>query len=158
MERRRLFALLAMLAVGLWALSGTGSVADDKKEDQPAHHHGPMAECAKACAHCMLACESCARHCAELVAGGHKEHMLTLGTCADCAEFCATAGKIVARHGPMAVTICEACAKACDTCGEACEKHLDDAHMKECAKACRDCAKACRDMIQHAGHQQKEEK
>jgi hypothetical protein len=100
----------------------------------------------------MRECEMCARHCADLVAAGRKEHLKTLGTCADCAEFCAAAARIVSRNGPMSVTICEACAKACDTCGAACEKFASDEHMRRCAQECRECAKACRDMIQHAGH------
>jgi hypothetical protein len=113
-----------------------------------------MHKCAKACADCMLECDSCAHHCAKLVLKGEKKHARTMATCVDCGTVCGAAAQIVARHGPLAVTICESCAKSCDTCGKACrEVGPDDDHMKRCAKACEDCAKACRDMIRHAGHE-----
>jgi hypothetical protein len=106
---------------------------------------------AKACTECLRECESCAHHCALLVAEGKKDHLKTLDSCSDCADVCVAAAQIVSRHGPMAVLVCEACAKACDTCGTECEKFPADEHMKRCAKACRDCAKACREMIQMVG-------
>jgi triphosphoribosyl-dephospho-CoA synthetase len=141
-------AVLGMAALALLVgQTARGSRADEK--DAHAEH---FTQCAKACAKCMRECESCAHHCANLVAEGKKDHLKTLGTCADCAEFCAAAAKIVSHHGPMAVLSCEACAKACDTCGTACEKHPDDEHMKRCARECRDCAKACREMVQQVGH------
>jgi hypothetical protein len=149
MNGRRTLGIVAVLAVGLAVGGGRNVVADDKAKDQ--EHHGHYVECAKACTMCMRECETCAHHCAHLLADGKKEHLKTLGTCADCAEFCGSAAKITSRHGPMAVSSCEACAKACDTCGTECEKHPDDEHMKRCAKACRDCAKACREMVQHLG-------
>jgi hypothetical protein len=153
MARRNLSILLGLLAVGLFALSGYGTAQDEKPAEKHNHeaHAGPSQHCAVACSTCMRECESCAHHCARLVAGGHKDHMRTLGTCSDCAEFCAAAAKIVSRHGPLANTMCESCAKACDSCGAACEKFSDDTHMQACAKACRDCAKACRTMIQETG-------
>jgi hypothetical protein len=149
MNRREILGLLGVSAAGLTAMAAYGADPADHS------HGGPMEECAKACADCMRECESCADHCAQLVASGKKEHLTTLRSCADCAEFCAAAAKIVSRYGPLAVTICEACAKACDVCGAACAKAPDDKHMQRCAKACRDCAKACRDMVQHAGHEQR---
>ena len=155
MNRRN---LLGMLAVAL-AMAGATLAADRVKEKgtkekgTKGHDSMHIDKCARACTDCMLECESCAHHCAHLVAAGKKEHQRTLGTCTDCAVFCALAAKIVAHHGPMAVPACEACAKACDTCGDACEKvGEDDAHMNCSAKACRDCAKACREMVKHAGH------
>lgn len=137
-------AALALLASG----SALATRVDDKSHEAHAAH---FAQCAKACTECMRECESCANHCAHLIAGGKKEHLKTLGTCSDCSEFCAAAAKITSHHGPMAGLSCEACAKACDTCGTECEKFPDDAHMKRCAEACRDCAKACREMIEHVG-------
>ena len=117
------------------------------------HHNKHFDQCAKACTMCLRECESCAHHCAHLVADGKKEHMKTLGTCVDCAQFCDAAARIVSHRGPMAVLICESCAKACDVCGKACEEvGGNDEHMQRCAKACRDCAKECRQMVQHANH------
>jgi hypothetical protein len=146
----RIIVSVGMLAALAFALP-TGSTAPP----EPKHHEGIDA-CARACAHCMLECESCARHCADMIVKGEKKHEKTLGTCADCGDLCAVAGKIVARKGPFMVTACEACAKACEDCGKACAEFASDEHMQKCAKACRDCAKACRDMIKHAGHERRE--
>jgi hypothetical protein len=139
-------AVLALVGLGWTATRG----AD--KEPAPPHAHGEFDKCARACAECMVQCESCFAHCARLVAEGKKEHALTVQTCNDCGDFCALAARVSGRRGPTAVTTCEACAKVCDTCGAACEKFPDDDHMKACAKACRDCAKACREMVEHASH------
>jgi hypothetical protein len=101
----------------------------------------------------MMECESCAKHCAGLLAKGEKKHLKTLGTCADCGDFCALAARVVSRRGPLVATTCEACAKACDVCGKACEENGgSDEHMKRCAKECRACEKACREMLAHIGH------
>jgi hypothetical protein len=123
--------------------------AGGQKQDQHAKHFD---ECARACNDCQRECDSCARHCAELVAAGKKDHLHTLGTCADCAAVCATASQVVSRRGPMSALICEACAKACDVCGSSCEKYPSDEHMKRCAQECRRCEKACREMLKHAAH------
>jgi hypothetical protein len=139
---------LAALLAGM-AMLGLGRSVPAADKDPDDHHAMHFQLCAKACADCMRACESCAHHCAHQLAEGKKEHLLTAGTCVDCAEFCASAAKIVSRNGPTAGIICAACAKACDVCGEACGKFPDDAHMKACAKSCRDCAAACRDMLKH---------
>ena len=147
MSRTMLFGFVA-LAAGLFAVGGRTARADDPH----AAHAQHFMQCAKACAACQIECDSCAAHCANLVAGGQKEHLTTLRTCQDCADICKTAASSSARGGPFAREICEACAKACDGCAKACEKHPDDKHMASCAKACRDCAKACRDMIGHLGH------
>lgn len=136
----------AILVTAVFA-AGTPVSGGDPKAD--GKHHVHFQECAKACADCMRECEMCARHCAHKVAAGHKEHMTTLGTCADCAEFCAASARIVSRHGPMAALICQQCARACDVCGAACERFPDDAHMQRCAKECRECAQACREMLKH---------
>jgi hypothetical protein len=152
MGRSNLLGGLGLLAVAVFVLGSRGAPADEPKIG---HEHGEhFMHCAKACADCTRECESCARHCAMLTAEGKKDHLRTLGTCADCGDICSTAAKIVARPGPMSVTICEACAKACDACGAACEKFATDEHMTRCAKACRECAQACRDMIKHVGHDQ----
>jgi hypothetical protein len=148
MYRRMMLGVLGAAALTLAVLGGGAAPAGNREADEP-HAHGEFDKCARACADCMLACESCFAHCTHMLAQGKKEHATTVQTCNDCGDFCAVAAKIVGRRGPMAVTTCEACAKVCDTCGAACEKFPDDEHMKACAKACRDCAKACREMVKH---------
>jgi hypothetical protein len=155
MNRLRLLGTLAVVLAGCLALGGRAAGGE---KERPHKHDGHFDKCAKACAECMRECESCATHCAHMVAQGKKDHMRTLQTCKDCAEFCAAAGRIVARRGPMAVLICEPCAKACDVCGKACERFPDDKHMERCARECRDCARACREMISHAKHDKDQEK
>jgi hypothetical protein len=146
MTRRVVLGALLAFALSFGGSAQRGIGADDKD-----HKHGDhFTKCAKACADCMLECEMCARHCADMVIKGESKHAHTMGTCVDCADLCAAAAKIVGRKGPMSVTTCEACAKVCDVCGKACEEFPKDAHMKKCAKACRDCAKACREMVKHA--------
>jgi hypothetical protein len=153
MRHRWSLSLLGLVAAGLFALGGASPAAGDKDKDGGAHHGGHFLECAKACDACQLECDSCSRHCAEQVADGKKEHMRTLGTCADCGAICSAAARITARGGPMSATICDACARSCDMCAEACDKvGPDDAHMKRCAEECRKCARACREMIKHAEH------
>jgi len=118
-----------------------------------AEHNGhgeAMQACAKACSDCQRACDMCATHCANQLAGGHKEHVTTLATCRDCADFCAAAAQIVSRGGPFAGLICDSCAEACARCGKECAKFPDDKHMKMCADECRACEKACREMVKHA--------
>jgi hypothetical protein len=149
MERRRVLGMVGLLGATLLVLAGAVRSADQAREDNP--HAGHMSHCAKACADCMRECDMCSRHCTEQVAAGKKDHMQTLGTCADCASFCAMAAHVVARQGPMANLACDGCAKACATCGTACEKFPDDEHMKRCAEECRRCEKACKEMLQHLG-------
>jgi hypothetical protein len=151
MDRRIALGVLGSAVLALAGLGRPAMRAADK-EAAPPHAHGAFDKCARACAECMLQCDSCFQHCSRLVADGKKDHVPSMQSCNDCGDFCALAAKVVARRGPMAVTTCEGCAKVCDTCGAACEKFPEDAHMKACAKACRDCAKACREMIEHAGH------
>jgi Domain of Unknown Function (DUF326) len=151
MNRRK---LLRVLGASILVIMALAAYSFGLVEQGSHNHSGSTEACAKACADCLLACESCSDHCARLVASGKKDHLTTLQTCADCAELCGAAAKIVSRNGPLMMTVCEACARACDICGAACEKKPDDKHMQECAKACRDCAKACRQMIQQVGHEQ----
>ncbi len=136
-----------ILFVAGCALIGPRAAIAADEHKHAAHYDA----CAKACADCMRVCDTCSRHCAEMILAGHKEHMQTLLTCTDCADVCASAGKIVARRGPYSAMICETCAKVCDDCCAACEKFPNDEHMKNCARECRDCAKACREMIKHLG-------
>jgi hypothetical protein len=143
---------IAGLLTAALLLAAAPPGADEKRAPDDKHPHAAaFLDCAKACSDCQRECDSCALHCADLVAAGKKDHLRTLGTCADCANFCATAAQIVARQGPLSATICEACAKACDVCGSACEKFADDEHMKRCAQECRRCEKACREMLKHTG-------
>lgn len=151
MNRRTARGALGAAVLALLGLAVPLAGADDK----PHEHGGHFAKCAKACAVCMLECESCQTHCGRLVLEGKKDHVKTMRLCGDCGSICATAAKITSRQGPLSVTLCDACAKACDTCGAACAKFPDDAHMAKCAKACKDCAAACREMIKHAGHTDK---
>jgi hypothetical protein len=113
------------------------------------HEHGEYDRCAKACGDCQRACDSCAGHCAHLLAEGKKEHEKTLATCQDCATHCSAAASIVARKGPFSDLICRACAEACARCGKSCEGFPNDRHMKQCAEECRRCEKACREMLKH---------
>ncbi len=151
MYRRIAPGVMGAAVLALAGLGGTPTRGEDK-EPAPPHAHGEFDKCAKACADCMLQCESCLHHCVRLVVEGKKDHAATARTCNDCGDFCALAAKVVGRHGPTAVTTCEGCARVCDTCAAACEKFPDDDHMKACARACRECSKACREMIEHAGH------
>jgi hypothetical protein len=151
---RREFGKLGLGLLGAAAVGRTAFAADDKPASEHAHDEQDLlfAACAKACSDCQRECDSCAAHCAHLLAEGHKEHLLTLATCQDCADFCAAAAQIVARGGPFAALICESCAEACNRCATACEKFPDDERMQACAEECRKCEEACKKMLPHAGH------
>lgn len=114
------------------------------------HQHAAMYEkCAKECNDCQRICDMCAKHCADLLAHGKKEHLKTLATCQDCATFCSAAACIVARQGPFSDEICKSCAEACARCGKACEEHPNDPMMKRCSEECRRCEQACKEMLKH---------
>lgn len=140
---RREFGLLGLSTAALAALETTSFA-------QHAGHDDMLEKCAKACSDCQRECDSCAHHCAMMLAEGKKQHMASLQTCLDCADFCAAAAQIVSRNGVFSNLICESCAEACAKCGAECEKHPDDKHMKRCAEECRKCEKACREMVKHA--------
>jgi hypothetical protein len=145
-------AAVAALAAGL----SMGQVPRAKDRDHADHathgtHSAVMEKCIKACTDCAKECDMCITHCTRLLAQGHKEHLHSARTCADCAEFCVAAARMTARHGPFMGLMCDACAKACDGCAAACEKHPNDEMMRRCAKACRDCAAACREMVKAVG-------
>jgi hypothetical protein len=144
----------AAAALALAATLAAYHAGGQERKDQPGSrdaHHEMFQKCAEECADCQLACDACARHCAQLVADGKKEHLRTLQTCQDCADFCSAAAHIVARQGPFAALICESCAEACARCGKECERFPDDQMMRKCAEECRACEKACREMVRHAG-------
>ena len=105
----------------------------------------------KLCADCQVQCDSCFKHCLELVATGKKEHAQTAQLCADCAECCKTCATLCARQSPLARHVLACCEKCCDECAVACEKFPDDEHMAACGKSCRDCAKESREMLKHLG-------
>ena len=134
--------ILAVLALVVAAFTAEGK-ARDKSHD----HAAAYDTCDKACGDCQRECDSCATHCAKLIADGKKEHLKTLQTCQDCATHCSAAACIVPCMGPFSDTICTAWAEACARCG----KFPDDAHMKKCADECKKCEKACRDMLKHIG-------
>jgi hypothetical protein len=122
----------------------------DKVQDAHAGHTDIIMACAKACADCQVACDSCSAHCLNLLTAGKTQHARTMQLCDDCAAICAAAAQVVARHGPLTNTICMACADACSQCAKSCEIMKDDAHMKHCADLCRLCEKACRTMTGQA--------
>lgn len=144
---KRIVCSAACLLVACIAFDGRSTGYAQK----PAHdgHHAHYDKCAKECNDCQRACDSCATHCAMLLAQGKKEHLHTLQTCQDCSSYCIAAATIVARRGPFSDIICKSCEEACARCAKACEKHPDDPHMKQCAEACRKCEKACREMVRH---------
>lgn len=109
-------------------------------------HGGHMSECAKICANCQLACDSCFKHCISLAGEGKKDHAECAQYCADCAECCKACATLCGRQSPLSPQMLDCCAKCCDACAASCEKFPDDKHMAQCAKTCRDCAKSCRDM------------
>jgi hypothetical protein len=116
------------------------------------HEHAMhLTKCAKVCAACQVQCDSCFKHCLELVAAGNKKHAETAQLCADCGECCKTCATLCARKSPLVGPMLECCAKCCDECAAACEKLPDDKHMADCAKECRACAKECRAMLKHPG-------
>jgi hypothetical protein len=145
MNRREVLGVLGAGAAGLTAFAGSGVSADEPHGKHAEHFN----QCAKACAECLLDCDSCYHHCAGLVVEGHKDHAKTMKLCVDCGEICSAAAKLAARQSVLATILCEACAKACDECKAACEKYPDDKIMAKCAKACHDCADACREMIKN---------
>ena len=150
MDRRTVRGALGAALIALAALAAPALPAQQKAPGKDRGHNA-YADCAKACAVCMLNCDACYHHCARLVSEGKKDHFASMNLCNDCGEVCATAARITARQGPTAVPVCQACARVCDACAVSCEKFPDDKHMAQCAKACRDCAKACRAMVEHAG-------
>lgn len=137
--------IFSAIILGLAGQSGP-SVGQERGGDK---HAAGSRKCADECGACQRACDNCATHCADLLAQGKKEHLVTLHTCQDCATTCSAAASIVARKGPFADIICKACIEACARCSKECEKHSHDAEMKQCAEACRRCEQACRDMLAH---------
>ena len=164
MNRRVLLGVAAAAGLAFNGLAGVdpsdaekpvrGRLVRADLDDGKSRLQDPFEKCAKACAGCSLACESCFKHCADRVSGGNKAHSLTMHLCLDCAELCATAARLSARQGTLAGPACEACAKACDACAAECEKTPSDEHMRVCANSCRACAAACRQMIKNSHHQE----
>ena len=113
-------------------------------------HAEHFAQCAKACSDCQLQCETCCKHCQELVADGKQEHGTMAKLCADCGECCKTCALLCSRSGPLARLMADCCAKCCDECAACCDKNTDDKTMVDCAKSCKDCAKVCREMAKQA--------
>lgn len=134
--------------------SATALAQGKAKPDAVGHHaeHDEMLQaCAKACSDCQRACDTCATHCAHLMADGKKEHLTSLMTCRDCATICAAAAQIVAGGGPFSGIVCDSCTTACAECAKMCATFPDDKHMQVCADECRKCEKACRTMLKHLG-------
>jgi hypothetical protein len=137
-----LAGLFALAARGQDTSGGKGPAATGKHDKHFQH-------CARICADCMARCELNARHCAELLAAGKKEHFRGMNLSNDCAELCAVAGKLSARRSELAALTCEACAKACLACAKECEQH-NDQEMNACALVCHECARVCLEMVKHA--------
>jgi hypothetical protein len=141
------FGLASVIVVGFAFMTSLHGQEGTGTKDA----HGAMAEkCAKACGDCQRMCDMCAKHCADLLAQGKKEHVKTLATCQDCATFCSAAACIVSRQGPFSDEICKSCAEACARCGKACEEYPNEPTMKRCAEECRRCEQACKEMLKHA--------
>jgi hypothetical protein len=136
----RISTMLAVFA--LTALVPFIAVADHPEDSK-------MKKCAQVCSACQIECDSCFKHCLELVANGKTEHKATAQLCIDCAECCKACSTLCARNSPLSKNMLECCAKCCEECAEACEKFPNDEHMVACAKSCRDCAKHCSDMSKH---------
>jgi hypothetical protein len=144
---RSLLPLTAFCMVGLALASQDAPSAGQERAG--AKHSAAFNRCAEECGNCQRACESCAAHCANLLAEGKKEHQATLQSCQDCATLCGAAASVLARRGPFADLLCKVCMEACARCAKECEKFNDDAEMKQCALACRRCEQACRNMPTH---------
>jgi hypothetical protein len=147
--------IAASLIVGGWGLLGADRTVAMAQAQRAAATGGvadaaQMERSARIIADCLRECELCTDHCTKHLAMGHKEHLKTQKTCADCADVCAAAMRIISRNGPMSAVIAETCAKVCDLCAAECERFTTDDTMKRCAKACRDCSQVCRQMSQQA--------
>ena len=142
MKNSRMLSHVAM-ALSLFAVSATAFAADAAKDGPHAAH---LLKCAGVCSDCQVECDSCFKHCLDLVASGKKEHAKSVQLCVDCAECCKTCATLCARNSPLAKHMQECCALCCDECATECEKAPDDKRMAACAKSCRNCAKDCRDM------------
>lgn len=102
--------------------------------------------CAKACADCLVACESMAHDCGGMVEAGGKHHVKSMRLAADCAEFCTLAAKLTARHSDLCPAACEACAAACDRCVAECDLHPTVLSLRGYGASCKACAASCREM------------
>ncbi|MBX9580386.1 MAG: four-helix bundle copper-binding protein [Gemmataceae bacterium] len=142
-----LFGPVSFAAVVAAGLGGNASA------DPP--HAAHFAHCARVCADCLVVCDTCQKHCLDLLGQGKKEHARSAQMCGDCRELYQVASALSARHSPLAGYACEACAKTCDDCAAECDKFKDQKMMADCAAKCRERAKACRDMVGHAGHGEK---
>ena len=130
---------MCLTIVGVDVLACLAQAAESKS-------HAMLQECAKACSDCQRACDHCSTHCANLLADGKKEHLVSLMHCQDCATSCAACAQICARGGPLAAVMADCCARCCDQCAKSCEAFPMDAHMKACAEECRKCEKSCKTM------------
>ena len=129
--------VLTLLAVSMSVFAVEGA------KDGP--HVAHMLKCAAVCADCQIQCDSCFKHCLDLVTAGKKEHAKSAQLCTDCAECCNTCATLCARQSQLARPMLECRATCCDECAAECEKSPNDKHMVACAKSCRNCAKECRD-------------
>jgi hypothetical protein len=147
MDRREIFGMLGVGALGLSALSGREVLADEPSAKLDAVHK----ECLEACAECDKACDMASNHCLDQVAKGNRDHAKPLRYMTDCAGFCALAACNIARHSPLMVYSCEACASACkETLAVVSRSDLPE--MKAAAEALERCEKSCRAMVEAMGH------
>jgi hypothetical protein len=146
----RRFLFVSVAVVGIASVLTVFTPANDKttselreSKDVPANG----VACAKECANCALACDTCIAYCVKMLADGKKDHVKTLQACQDCSAICATSASIVARNGPFSMQICGACRDACKRCGDLCDQMKGDETMIKCAEECRKCEKACIEML-----------
>jgi hypothetical protein len=137
--------------IALLALAFAAALLSPAAQSKGSEHSEEMMKCAKICAECQVICDSCFKHCLNLIGETQKEHAKTAQLCVDCAECCKACATLCARESLLARPMLECCEKCCKQCAEACEKHENDEHIAKCAKICRDCAKQCAEMLQKMG-------
>lgn len=147
MDRREMFGLLGVGAVGLTTLAGRPSLGDEPS----AKLDGVHKECLDACGDCATACDMAANHCLGKVGEGARDHAKPLRYVLDCSGFCALSACNIARHSPLMAYSCEACAHSCQETLSVVSRY-DSPEMKVVAKALERCEKSCRAMLEAMGH------
>ncbi len=129
MNRRELLGVLGAGAVGLTALAGGPTQAQDGRHP---HHHDPEhGDCLKACLHGSEVCNETFHYSFGHLKDGHTEHAKVAELTIDCQDFCTLSATLLSRESSLVAFACMACAEACKACAAECMKH-DDKQMKEC--------------------------
>jgi len=146
MDRREMFGMLGVGALGLTALAGRQAGADEPSAKLDSVHK----ECLEACSDCAKACDMATNHCLDQVAKGNRDHAKPLRYTADCAGFCALSACNIAKHSPLMAYSCDACAEACrETLAVVSRPELPE--MKAVIAALERCEKSCRAMVEEMG-------